>query len=219
MNIENSELLIETVTFYPNNFFNKTVNEPFIQMLMQAAFPNTNWQKGDPNRFEPDYFCNETPFEFTIASNRNIKHTFVAHLIDNKYTTDNLESDVFSFIRESIDAKALKNYSVMDTHLCILCLLDMFSWVTDEYGSYSHYIVNYQREEFFKEIKKDYILTKIFSNIFILFPDIATKWWIWDILLDIKFHLQLSDEMIKSGEYPYVMLKDVHDRIFAEENW
>lgn len=217
MDTEGRGVAIETVTFYPENFFHKTKNEPFIQMLMQAALPNTHWQKGDPNKLETDYFCNKTPFEFTIASNRNAKQTFVAQLISNKYTTDNLENDVFSFIQESIVAKSLKKYSVTDIHLCILCLLDMFSWVANEYGSYTHCIFDCQREQFFNKIKKDFISTKTFNNIFILFPDIAAKWWVWDVLSNRKTYYQLTDDMIKSGEYPYTMLKDMYDRMFTGE--
>lgn len=217
MDTEECGVSMDIVTFYPENFFRKMNNESFVQMLMQTAFPNTYWKKGCPNKFEPDYFCNETPFEFTIASNRNAKQTFVAQLMHNKYATDNLEGDVFSYIRESIKVKSLKRYSVVNVHLCILCLLDMFNWVSDEYGSVTHCILDYQREQFFNEIKQEFILTKKFSNVFIIFPDISAKWWIWDVLSNRKTCFQLTDDMIKGGEYPYSLLKDVYDRIFAGE--
>ena len=66
--MDDSAPAFEIVSYYPKNFLNKTVNEPFIQMIMASVLPSGEWVCGDPNKFEPDYFFNATPFEFTLAS-------------------------------------------------------------------------------------------------------------------------------------------------------
>lgn len=215
MEVDGRGKAIETVTFYPKDFFNKTKNEPFIQMLMQFVFPETLWRRGNPLKCEPDYFCDELPFEFTIASNRKDSQTLVTHLIRGQYHSENIEEEVFSHIRESIEAKAQKNYSVSGIHLCVLCLLDMFCWVSDEFGSTTHFIFDNPREQFFNEIRINYISTKMFRNIFIIFPDLTAKWWVWNVLSNEKTSFQLRVDMIRSSEYPYTLTKNQFDTILG----
>ena len=77
----------EIYEFFPKDFFKKEVNEEFIKLVMEQVFPDRNWVKGNPDLFEPDYFCNEIPFEFTIASDKNKKSNFIIRLKNSTYKT------------------------------------------------------------------------------------------------------------------------------------
>ena len=86
-------------------------------------------------------------------------------------------------------------------------------WVSDQYGSYTHFITDYKRELFFKDIKSKYVDTKVFSNIFIIFPDLAANWWVWDILSDNKVSLQVTPYMIESRDYPCFIEKRLYVKL------
>ena len=96
------------------------------------------------------------------------KDNFIKKMKDGEYTSENVEKDAFCYIEEQIKDKTTKEYSLENVHLCILCLLDRFNWVSDEYGSWTHFITDYQRELFFKYIKESYIDSKSFNNIFLI---------------------------------------------------
>lgn len=201
------EPFYDVVEYLPPNFWNKTKNEPFIQKLMSLIFPETTWVPGNPDNFEPDYFCNGVPFEFTIASDSKKKNNFIQRIQRRTYFAESVNEDFFCYIRERIADKSTKKYSVHNVHLCVLCLLDLTDWVLDKYGSVTHGLADWPRQAFFEEIRTTYITTGIFSNIFILFPDMFAKWWIWDISTNRKSSIQFDDSVLKSGEYPYCILK------------
>ena len=196
------------IEYLPADFLSKTVNEPFIQMLMSRVFPDTRWVPGNPDKFEPDYFCSGTPFEFTLASDCKRKNNFIQKIRQKTYSTADADTDVIAFIRQRISDKASKKYKVPNVHLCVLCLLDMTGWVLDKYGSVTQPISDWSRQEFFDEIGTTYIASGIFSNIFILFPDMFARWWIWDLRTDKRISIQLEDSDLKSGAYPYCLCKD-----------
>lgn len=206
----------EIYEFFPKDFFKKEVNEEFIKLVMEQVFPKGIWVKGNPNLFEPDYFLNKSPFEFTIASNKKKKGNFIIQLKTGEYKSENVENDTFSYIEHQIKTKAEKKYSTKNVHLCILCLLDRLQWVSDTYGSYTHFITDVSREQFFNKIKNEYIDTGKFRNIFIIFPDIAASWWVWDVLSNHKIRLQLLDSQIQSKKYPFFVIKNIYDEIFGE---
>lgn len=207
----------EIYQYIPRNFFNKNFNETFIKLIMEQCFQAGKWIKGNPNLFEPDYFYNGSPFEFTIASDRNKKSNFIIRLKTANYHTDNVEKDAFGYIEHQIKVKASKKYCVKNVHLCILCLIDRFEWVSDKYGSCTHFITDVQREKFFNKIRNNYIKTNIFKNIFIIFPDITASWWVWDVSSDHKVKLQLLDFQLKSKKYPFVVLKEPFEKVFGSE--
>ncbi len=205
----------EIYEFFPKDFFKKEVNEEFIKLVMEQVFPNCNWRKGNPDLFEPDYFCDTVPLEFTIASDKDKKSNFIIRLKNSTYKTENVEQDVFEYIEHQIKAKSEKKYFVKNVHLCVLCLLDRFQWVSDTYGAYTHFLTDGPREEFFNKIKQDYIETGKFNNIFIIFPDIMTSWWVWDVFSNNKVQLKYSDSQILSQKYPFFAIKDIYDEIFG----
>ncbi len=202
-----SEQYFDVIEFLPHNFFSKEKNEPFIKEIMSAVLKDTVWIPGNPDNFETDYFCDGIPFEFTLASDSKRKNNFIQRVQRGTYSSEDVEKEAIAYIRERIADKAAKKYSVSNVHLCVLCLLDMFNWVSDEYGSITHTLTDWRRKQFFDEIKSDYIDTGIFNNIFIIFPDVCAKWWVWDLRSNHKASIQLSDSEINSGKYPYVRIK------------
>lgn len=202
-----SEQYFDVIEFFPHNFFSKEKNEPFIKEIMSAVLKDTVWIPGNPDNFETDYFCDGIPFEFTLASDSKRKNNFIQRVQRGTYSSEDVEKDAIAYIRERIADKAAKKYSVSNVHLCVLCLLDMFIWVSDEYGSITHELISWRRNQFFDTMKSDYIDTGIFNNIFLIFPDLCAKWWVWDLLSNHKASIQLSDSEISSGKYPYVRIK------------
>lgn len=215
----NSDIIspsFEILSFLPKNFFSKDVNEEFIKLIMKSVLGNGSWQKGKEELKEPDFIFNNIPLEFTLASDKckkNNKNNFINKLRTISYTTDNSEDDLIYYIQQQIESKSKKQYSLSNIHLCVLCLIEKFDWVSDQYGSYAHFITDYKRELFFKDIKSKYIDTNVFSNIFIIFPDLGATWWVWDILSDNKVSLQVTPYMIESKEYPYFIEKRLYEKL------
>lgn len=216
--MDTNALEFEFISYYPKDFYHKSVNEPFIQKIMASAFPGTEWVNGNPNNFEPDYFCNGVPFEFTIASDSKKRNNLIQKLLWKKYSTEDVEQDVISYIQERIQDKASKRYSVNNVHLCVLCLLDLSDWVSDYYGSYTHELGDYRRKQFFADLRDKYINTGVFNNIFIIFPDLGATWWVYDVLTEKRSCYSLTDEEILSGTMPYSALKELYESYFPVEN-
>lgn len=204
---------LETVCFLPENFLRKTVNEPFIQKIMSIAIESNQWLPGNPNRFEPDYFCDGVPFEFTVASDRKKKGNYIQKFYSGRYQTEDAQDDIFCYVKESIQQKLTKRYFVPDVHLCVLCLMDLTYWVMDEYGSCTYGLMDCPRKEFFQWIKHECIETNTFNNVFLIFPDIYAKWWVWDVLSDDRVSIALSKSEINSGQYPFWMEKGRYEEI------
>ena len=189
----------------------------YLLIIMASVLPSGEWVQGNPDRFEPDCFFNGTPFEFTIASDSKKKHNFIQQFFWSGYSSEDVEQDVFSYITERICDKTSKKYFVDNVHLCILCLLDLSNWVLDYYGSVSHVLVDYTRKQFFMKIRDKYIDVGVFSNVFIIFPDPCAKWWVYDVLTDSRSFYEITDADIKSGKVPFVMIKEIYDKISATD--
>ena len=213
MNQEIKAPEFEILSFFPQNFFNKEVNEEFIKLVMSSIFSNGKWIKGEANKKEPDYIYNGIPFEFTLASdkcNNKNKDNFIKRMKIGEYTSENVEKDAFYYIEEQIKDKTTKEYSLENINLCILCLLDRFDWISDEYDSLTHFITDYPRDCFFKYIKETYIDTKTFNNIYLIFPDIVANWWVWDVKSNKKVKLQVEPFMMEAMKYPYFIGKQLY---------
>jgi hypothetical protein len=205
------------VNFYPENFFDKTVNESFIQKIMQKALQREDWGDGNSDRFEQDRLCGNVPFEFTIASDKRKKNTFVQKMQLGKYASEDVESDMFEYISTALEKKADKKYSHPNTHLSILCIEELTSWIFEEYDAFAAFAVYDRREEYFEEIKAKYLESGIFKNIFIIFPDIFAKWWVWDVKTNNKVSIRLSENDILSKEVPFVLEKNIYDQIIEKD--
>ncbi len=79
------------------------------------------WRQGNLDVFEPDYFVDNIPFEFTLASDSKKKTNFIQKMMKGTYESVNIESDVFAYIEERIADKATRKYSVGGSlSLCIV---------------------------------------------------------------------------------------------------
>lgn len=83
----------DVVSFFPRDFFDKDVNEPFVQKVIACLGGKSDWRKGDPNVYEPDYFCGSIPFEITLASDHKSRDNFIQRLTRGHYTTPDAEED------------------------------------------------------------------------------------------------------------------------------
>lgn len=212
---EGSPPHVDIYSYFPENFFHKSVNEPFIQKIMSIVLEQNNWTPGNPDLSEPDYFCGSIPFEFTIASDKKKKNNFIQKYQTGQYTSEDVECDVFGYIETALKSKSKKRYSVPNVHLCVLCLIDGTPWVLDKYGSITCRFADWRREEFFSEIKKQYINSKIFGNVFLIFPDICAKWWVWDILTNARSNIQVLPSQIKSQSVPFIIEQRIFDKILT----
>lgn len=208
---------ITVSAFFPENFFSKSVNEPFMQNIMSIVLQRTNWVPGNPDMFEPDYLCDGIPFEFTIASNRKRKNNYIQRFRSGTYESEDVEQDVFHYIQESINQKMGKQYSCPNVHLCVLCLMNLTDWVLDEYGSITQHLLDYPREIFFEKIKHDCIESGKFNNVFIIFPDVEATWWVWDVLTNIKSCIRLTPEDMMSGKYPFWLDNDSFEKLLRRK--
>lgn len=209
----------EVLSFLPKDFFKKEVNEEFILLVMKSILGVDKWEKGNPNKNEPDYLFNGHPFEFTLASDKcknKKKDNFINKLRTVSYTSENVEDDIIYYIEQQIADKAKKQYSTPNINLCVLCLVERFDWISDEYGSCTHFLIDYKREQFFMNIKAKYIDTKLFNDIFLIFPDMSATWWIWSISSNKKVSLQVTPQMIESEKYPYFIEKRLCQQLVKE---
>lgn len=209
----------DLVIVTPKNFYNKKYNEEFIKIIMNSTLKNHYWKAGDPNKREPDYFCDDIPFEFTLASyNKSESHPydFIKEYRLGLYSSKDVEKDAFEIIECSIEKKSTKSYSTQNNHLCVLCMLDISGRALEKDSLFLK-LLNSRRKEFFLKIKETYIDTGIFNNIFIIFPDSMTNWWVWDILKDHKSKTFLYPEQLINGSYPFVCSRN-YIEILKEKN-
>ena len=211
--LEDGRPYTDIIYYLPADFFHKSVNEPFIQKIMSIVLERKNWVSGNPNIFEPDYFCDGIPFEFTIASDKKRKNNFVQRYRFGKYTSEDVDTDIFNYIQQALKSKSEKKYAVPNVHLCVLCLIDGTSWVFDEYGSTTYHLVDGRRKAFFSEIRYRYINSEIFKNIFIIFPDMTAKWWVWDVLTNHRSSVQLLPSHLMSKKVPFIIEQSIFDKI------
>ena len=209
---------IETIHFLPPNFTNKNNHEPFTKDIMSIVLQRKEWHTGNPNIGEPDYFCGDIPFEFTLASNTKKKGNYIQKLKSGEYVTKDLETDVLTYIRNAIEKKLEKKYSVKHVHLCVLCLINLTFWVLDEYGASLEDSSASNREELFLWIIKNCISSKKFKNVFLIFPDLNARWWVWDVKTDIKSCVQLLPEHILSKHVPFWMIAQEYDDLLTKSN-
>ena len=173
-------------SYTPKNFYNKNCNEEFMQYIMSRTLLKDGWKRGDPNKFEPDYFCDGVPFEFTMASTGEKGDTYVRKIKNATYASNDVEKDAMNYIWKSVEKKARKNYAVEHINLCVLCLLNLYGWMSDEYGSVLVTADDLRRENFLDNLKTLYIKSKRFDNIFILIPGLAAEWWVFDVQKVLK---------------------------------
>lgn len=117
----------DLVIVTPKNFYNKKYNEEFIKIIMNSTLKNHYWKAGDPNKREPDYFCDDIPFEFTLASyNKSESHPydFIKEYRLGLYSSKDVEKNAFEIIECSIE-KNQQNHILHKTIIYVfyVCLI------------------------------------------------------------------------------------------------
>lgn len=94
-------------------------------------------------------------------------------------------------------------------------LLNLYDWMSVEYGSVLVTGNELRREKFLDNLKAQYINSKRFDNIFILIPGLAAEWWVFDVKEGTKSYVQLKEREMVEGKMPYTTIKsDYSERIF-----
>ena len=186
-----------------------------MQYIMSRTLLKDGWKRGDPNKFEPDYFCDGVSFEFAMASTGEKGDTYVRKIKNAEYASNDVEKDAMNYIWKSVEKKARKNYAVEHINLCVLCLLNLYGWMSDEYGSVLVTADDLRREKFLDNLKTQYIKSKRFDNIFIIILGLAAEWWVFDMKKGTKSYVQLKEREMVEGKMPYTTIKsDYSERIF-----
>lgn len=191
-------------SYFPENFVDKTVNEPFIAFIMSKylGIDLNKWKQGDPNQFIPDYIVDTHYYEFTLASDRT-KNNLIRKLQTVTYSSSNIIKDAWKCIQESLDSKMKKNYLVNDVSVCILCLLDFNEDKITTNGTMSSELFRLFHEEIYNSLQVDYLDKGKFQNIYVIFPFSNETWWVMDIEKRDVSPVQLSEVEIKTGKYPF----------------
>ena len=195
---------ITIFSYFPDNFMDKAVNEPFIAFIMSKylGINLNNWKQGDPNQSIPDYIVDNCYYEFTLASDR-AKNNLIRKLQKVTYCSQNAIKDAWQCIQASLDSKMGKNYSVNNISVCILCLLDFNENIVAEDGSMSADIFKLFHDEIYDSLQCDYVDKGKFQNIYVIFPFSDETWWVMDIVKRSISQIKLSESEIKTGNYPF----------------
>ena len=121
------------------------------------------------------------------------------------------------YIRHSIEKKLSKTYSVGSVNLCVLCLFDLTFWVLDHYGSVLQLASDSNRQDLLSWIRFNCIKARKFRNVFLVFPDIAAKWWVWDVKTGIRSYVWLPDKVILNREAPYWLVGSVYEGLINQK--
>ena len=103
----------------PCDFYSKTINEPFVKWIMSQVVIDGEWRSGDANLGEPDFFCDNIPFEITLASDHK-KKSVIQSLKTVTYKSQSIMQEAWHNMEESLRDKCTKNYSVNNVNVCIL---------------------------------------------------------------------------------------------------
>lgn len=178
----------------PPHFFDSTrkknnsesVSERIAKLFLTEICKVQNLRRGDANVFEPDYVSGKNGYEVTFAIKDSIIQQFKGiRPLDKSFR--NSESEVIADIKESLENKKDKTYSV-PTSLVIITVDTIIPWYAPFYMDLSDRFMqsywkqrNQRRNAFFNSIYKEYILSKKMENIFIINPTIKQEFALFDI--------------------------------------
>ena len=52
-------------------------------------------------------------------------------------------------------------------------------------------------------------------NIFLIFPDMSAKWWVWDVLTNKRSSVQLSPSQIIRKKAPFIIEQHIFDELIS----
>lgn len=156
-----------------NNF--ESVSERIARAFLSDILNIANLRRGDPEAGEPDYIANERGYEVTFSISQSIIPQLkgVRNLDGEKR---NIEQSLISDINDAVLRKAQKNYSSVP-NLVILTISTLPTWYYSLYfdtrNPCDRLAMKYgsaRRDQLFRELYQNYILTNKFENIYIIQP-------------------------------------------------
>ena len=199
---------VDLICFLPDDFLNKKINEPFVKSVLCDVLDIDDWKAGDPNKYEPDYFCGNIPVEITIASNTKKRDNFIQSFKRAAYSTVDSDADIFCYIKESIEKKLRKQYSVPNVHLCVLVLIAKPSWLFSGISPETEDLMISPMESSVSWIREKCIDSNKFGDVYLIFPDMNARWWLFSIKNSCTGCKILSDKEILDGGFPFWMTKE-----------
>lgn len=167
--------------YLPPRFLDKEVNEEIVFHMMNAVKHYDDVRRGDPNWKEPDFIVDNEGLEVTLASDNHSNPSFINEFCDGVFSPADLKNDSFQYIRNALERKSKKEYSTQRTSLAILCMLELFPWVSSDYDAYTAPSFYDRCSAFVEEIARQYVDSSLFENVYLLLPDLQRHWYVQDI--------------------------------------
>lgn len=202
-------------TVIPEEFFEKSKTEEVMMDIAKNVKAYRNVRRGDPLLFEPDFVAEgDQGIEMTIASYDVQNTTLVNKLRNNQYTTNDIEADTISAIMTALGRKAKKHYTSRKIDVVVYDILPCSPWyeVVESLNSVS---LLCKRNEMYRSIFEQYILTNVFTNVFI----IMTGDYGEIIVFDVKAHEQGGKHIHRlkfendTANWPFAVSKKVYERL------
>ncbi|MBQ7291108.1 MAG: hypothetical protein IJW76_05230 [Clostridia bacterium] len=204
------EIQFSFIDHIPKKFFDKNHNEKFcvqvISNLFNIAPSDIYW--GNPNKREPDVYIKNHPFEITLVSDKHKTKNLIQRLkkrMSDGFSSDDIQKELLDMIQERANDKSQKRYCDTPT-LCMMVPVPAIDWVAKAYESdiIDKLFVS-ERQIVFGKLKKEYIDTKKFTNIFILVPSLDTSWVLIDVSTD---NMLIYQGDVSDDNYPYYEVID-----------
>ncbi len=195
--------------FFPKNFFDKGTNEKFQLFLIGKiidSFNEDDVEWGNPRKNEPDLIINNVPFELTLASTVEDTSTFIKKIIEYTLKSNNVEELLIECIIEACNKKTRKQYCTVDNTLSILLVMPVYIWCAPLYSSIPELLPPNKLPKLLFDIKTQYIDNGKFKDVLIHMPGFSYDWFSCSCKdCRIINWVQLDDDQISSGNYPYIV--------------
>lgn len=204
----------------PTEFFIKEKAEETMMEIAQSVKAYRHVRRGDPHIFEPDFVADgDQGIEMTIAS-YDVQNTTLIHKLRNyDYKTQDIEADTIASIMAALGRKAKKKYCLKKIDVVVTDILPFRVWyepvdTIDDVGRLN------RRNAMYRAIFEQYILTNVFTNVFI----IMTGDYGEIIVFDVKAHetggrhiyrLKFSGDATK---WPFCVSKKVYEQAAKKQD-
>ena len=195
--------------FFPVDFFNKKVNEPFnIYLIKSCLGKSDNFDVcfGDPNKKEPDLLIDGHAYELTLASDKNKSTSYIKQIKDHTLSADNIEDLSIECIKDACYKKSEKNYVTSDNSLSIILTIPVYVWTMKTYAHLSDLLPQTKLPLLLHDLKTQYIDGGCFKEILLHMPGFAYDWISYSCLEEKQIkHTTLTNNEIAERQLPYVI--------------
>lgn len=197
-----------TMTF-PDNFFDKAVNEKFNKTLVIRCLGalEKDVRDGDPQKYEPDLILSQNKgVEFTLASDSKKTENYIKSIKDHTLSVENIEKISIECIQKACKQKAEKHYVTDETILSIILTVPVFVWAAPSYSECKDLLPPTFLPGLLQEVNKNYIQNRVFDDVLIHMPGFAYDWISYSCKETREIqHWLLYDNEIRRKIYPYAI--------------